>query len=113
MWQKLYIMQNENIALQAKIFLYHLNNSNSENGLRPSEGWHFSMVSEEGKSTLERDFYPTVVTKVDPEIIHDFSKEVLLNLNSNKSAISLLDATIDIQAGSEFFIAHSPSRERR
>jgi len=103
-------MQNDNIALQAKVFLYHLNNSNDENGFRAKESWKFSQVSEEGKAKIEHDFFPTVSVKVDPKIIHDFAASVLSQLKTEQPKVNVPDPTISIQAGSEYFIAFSPDR---
>lgn len=103
-------MQNENIALQAKVFLYHLNNSNNENGFRAHESWKFSQVSEEGKAKIEHDFFPTVSVRVNPELIHDFAASVLQQLKIEQPKVNVPDSIISIQAGSEYFIAFSPDR---
>ncbi|RDC57328.1 hypothetical protein DU508_09175 [Pedobacter chinensis] len=106
-------MQNENIALQAKVFLYHLNNSNSENGFRPEESWKFSLVNEEGKTAIERDYYPTVSTRVDPKVLLDFSNSVILHLKSAQPKLTVDNPKIEAQAESEYFIAYSLTRARR
>jgi len=106
---KFYNMQNESIALQAKVFLYHLNNANNENGFRTKESWKFSQVSEQGKAKIEHDFFPTVSVQVDPKKIHDFAASVLLQLKEQPK-INVPDLNVSIQTGSEYFIAFSPDR---
>ncbi|SER43955.1 hypothetical protein [Pedobacter rhizosphaerae] len=105
-------MQNENIALQAKVFLFHLNNSNDENGIRRDEEWKLRQVTETAKEEIERNYYPTVFTKVDRKIMEEFSNNVLMNLKLQPK-IKVTDLFIDTQIGAEYLIAFSPSRLRR
>ncbi len=106
-------MENENVALQAKVYLYHLNNSNKENGFKPAEGWKFSQVTEAGKAAIEHEYYPTVSAKVLPALMQDFSNNVLLYLKSDHQAINVPDQTISIEKDAEYFIAYSADRMRR
>ena len=102
-------MQNESIALQAKVFLYHLNNANNENGFRATESCKFSQANEEGKAAIEHDFFPTVSCHVDPKKIHDFTASVLSQLKEQPK-VNVTDLNVSIQTGSEYFIAFSPNR---
>ena len=105
-------MQNENIALQAKVFLYHLNNSNDENGMKAHEGWKLKQVSETTKMEIERDYYPTVFAKVDPKNMQDFSERVIGNLGVQPK-LRIADHRVDELKGANYLIAFSPDRMRR
>ncbi|TCD02141.1 hypothetical protein EZ449_18960 [Pedobacter frigidisoli] len=106
-------MQHKEIVLQAKVFLYHLNNSNDENGMRATESWKLSQVNEEAKAEIEHNYYPTVSTMVDPAIMQDFSDSVLLHLKSDQPKINILDLKVDVQPGAAYFVAFCPTRARR
>lgn len=105
-------MQNENIALQAKVFLYHLNNSNMENGIRKDETWTLRQVNENTKSEIERDYNPTVITKIDPGSMEAFSNNVLKNLGSQPK-LQLATSSIERMAGANYLIAFSSKRVTR
>ncbi|TBO35929.1 hypothetical protein [Pedobacter kyonggii] len=105
-------MQNENIALQAKVFLYHLNNSNTENSIRKDECWTLMQVSENTKKEIERDYNPTVMTRVDPEIMQAFSISVLENVGT-QPRLKLMRPSIDHIPGSDYLIAFPSTRITR
>lgn len=105
-------MQNENIALQAKVFLYHLNNSNNENGMRAGEKWKLCQVTESSKAEIERNYYPTVSTRVDPATMEEFSNSVMTNLVAQPK-LSLVDHSIEALQGADYLIAFPPDRARR
>ena len=105
-------MQNENIALQAKVFLYHLNNSNTENGIKKDECWTLRQVSENTKNEIERNYNPTVLIKVDPEIMQEISTSVLENLATHPR-LKLVPLSIDPIPGSDYLIAFSSTRATR
>jgi len=105
-------MQNENIALQAKVFLYHLNNSNDENGIRNLESWTIRQVGENGKKEIERNYFPTVSTKVDPAAMQLFSQSVISNLKAQPK-LKVTELLIDALPGADYLVAFPPSRVRR
>lgn len=105
-------MQNNDIALQAKLFLFHLNNSNDENGIHADEGWKLCQVNEVDKLKIEHDYFPTVSAEVKPSLMSIFSNEVMLNLKQY-TKVKLKDKHIQTSNGSNYFIAFSPTRVRR
>lgn len=105
-------MQNKDVALEAKVFLFHLNNSNDENGIRTDEGWIICQVNEAEKIKIEQDYYPTVSAEVNPSMMNDFSNSVMLNL-ANYSKVKLKDGLIQASPGSTYLTAYSPHRIRR
>ncbi|RZJ64698.1 MAG: hypothetical protein EOO45_18295 [Flavobacterium sp.] len=105
-------MQNENINLQAKVFLYHLNNSNSENGIRKDENWTLRQVSETARTEIERHYSPVVHTKVDAALMEEFSSSVLRNM-ACQPKLHLASQTIEPVAGSNYLVAFSSNRLRR
>ena len=106
-------MKKEEVATQAKVYLYHLNNANDENGIRKHEGWKFSMVDAAGKLDIERTYYPTLSVAVKTTVIEDFSAHVMLGISSNYPKILVPDKSIDLQKGASYFIAYSPERKIR
>jgi len=106
------IMQKDSIAQAAKVFLFHLNNSNDENGILAHEGWKLHQVNEAEKTKIEHEYYPTVSVEVDSKFINDFCDSVLTNMKAY-AKIKLTDALIRESAGSSYLIAFSPARIRR
>lgn len=106
-------MKKEDVALQAKVYLYHLNNANKENGIKKGEGWKFSQVTDAGRLAIEHDYYPTVSHKVEHKVLQDFADNVMLYLKTNHPDIQVPDLSIPIEKDSEYLIAYSPARIRR
>jgi len=69
-------MNNKTTEHQAKVYVYDLNNSASEFGFKPGEGWELRQVSDIEKKDLEKRYYPTVSVKVLPEILSELFKLV-------------------------------------
>lgn len=105
-------MQNKDVALEAKVFLFHLNNSNDENGIHADEGWKICQVNESEKLKIELDYYPTVSAEVNPSLMADFSESVMLNLKSF-TKVKLKDGMIQASPGASYLVAFSPTRVRR
>lgn len=105
-------MKNDNIALQAKLFLYHLNNSNHENGIRKDECWTLKQVDERGKTEIERAYNPTVLAMVEPKALRDLSLSVMIYLNT-QPGLRLLNASIEEVPGASYLIAFVATRPIR
>ncbi len=106
-------MDKDKIALQAKIYLYHLNNSTKENGLKIGESWKIKQVTDAGRLAIEHDYYPTVSTKVLPKLIEEFSDHVLFLLGTSHTNIPVKERTIELNKDAEYLIAYSIERPRR
>jgi len=105
-------MKNDDIALEAKVFLYHLNNANDENGIRKDESWTLRQVSEAVKTEIERNYSPTVSTRVDPKVMEEFSTSLMLNLKAQPK-VKVSSLFMDVLPGAEYIIAFSTDRIRR
>ena len=106
-------MDNDKIALQAKIYLYHLNNSTKENGIKPTENWQVSQVTDAERIEIERNFYPTVSTQVVPKTMQEFSDHVLFLLSSSYTNIPVKERLIEFNKDATYMIAYSADRPRR
>ncbi|MVN89592.1 hypothetical protein [Mucilaginibacter aquatilis] len=63
------IIKDQPIAMQAKIYMYELNNSARENGFKANEGWEVSRATHEEKTELEKKYQLTIWAKVLPEML--------------------------------------------
>lgn len=103
-------MNNENISLQAKVYLFHLNNATKENGLKKDENWKLSIVDEAGRIAIENVYFPTVSVKVLVAGMEEFLDNVLQELKITYTSIPVPDKNITVEKGAEYFIAYSPQR---
>ena len=103
-------MNNKNIIEQVKITLFYLNNATRENGLKKDEFWKLGMIDEAGKVAIERNYNPTVITKVSKAAVQEFSDNLLFELKTSYPNISVPDQVIEIVKDAEYFVAYSPQR---
>ena len=81
-------MANKDIALQAKNYLYELNNTAHEYGFASTETWEFNLSSEAEKKAIEKKYYPVVFTEVDVESLPDLYTLIQVKYASSKSDIA-------------------------
>ena len=103
-------MTKENIPLQAKVYLFHLNNATKENGLKKDENWKLSIVDEAGKTAIENVYFPTVSVQVAVKGMEEFLDTLLQELKVTYTNIPVPDTNLTVEKGAEYFIAYSPQR---
>ena len=105
-------MTKETMEREARMYVYDLNNSASENGFKADETWEFSLATDTEKTALEKKYFPTISAKVMPELLSE-----LVNLVKSK----LKHATYNIEragthnvkeSGLQYLIAYNPGRLR-
>lgn len=67
-------MASDSVGLQAKAFLYELNNIRYEYGFSEKDKWVLELTGPNGKRDLESRFYPILDTKIAPDDILSFLK---------------------------------------
>jgi hypothetical protein len=107
-------MNNQNIEYQAREYLFDLNNAARENGFKADEQWKVSLATAEEKTAIEKNYYPTISTKVVPEVLSEMFRIVKATLSQ---ALDNLENSMD--AGSlekqqlQYVVAYNPNRVRR
>ncbi|WP_295655011.1 hypothetical protein [uncultured Mucilaginibacter sp.] len=109
-------MTKETVEYQAKVYVYDLDNCAKENGFKPDESWELSLATMEEKKAIEKKYFPTIATKVLPEILGELFGLVKAKLIHAKSEMekkfdsnTLFNKTNEHQ----YLIAFNPKRERR
>ena len=105
-------MAEKSAELQARDFVYELNNCASEYGFGKEELWEVNLVSEKEKEKLEKKYYPTVSALMAPEIIPVM--EELVKSKLTQIANPNLPATekpIAIKGISQYLVAYSALRK--
>ena len=104
-------MSDQTIEFQAKIYIYDLNNCAREFGFKAEENWDVSMVTSQQKAAIEKKYFPTLATKVLPEMLAEMLGSVKFKLNQGIEKV--LDATSIRQQQLQYLVAFSPNRLRR
>lgn len=105
-------MANSKVEMEAKMYVYDLNNCAVENGFKPDETWEFSLATNEEKIVLEKKYYPTLSAKVLPELLSELVNAVRSKLAHASYKIEKA-ATHNIkESGSQYLIAYNPGRLR-
>lgn len=62
-------MSSLTVDAQTRMYLYDLMNAAKEHGFKADDIWELSMVTDSGRSKLQKDYYPAVSMKVGPEVL--------------------------------------------
>ena len=106
-------MNKNNIGFRVKEYLFHLNNANDENGIRPFEGWKFARVDLAGRKAIEHGYYPTVATEIGVKDMDNFAQSVLEGLGISYPKFHVADQKVQSNEGGDHFVAFCDDRVRR
>ncbi len=108
-------MKDSNVIMQAKIYLYDLNNCALENGFTSSDGWELNRVTVEEKMELERKYQNTVSHKILPELLAEFFTLVKEQLMAAQKMLSPKQAEVTMIPNNEqrYLVAFNPNRLKR
>ncbi len=108
-------MENKNAEMQAKVYVYDLNNCAKENGFKADEGWELSLANDEEKLAIEKRYYPTIATKVLPEILLELFRVVKSKLMQAKYDVTrkIIDNNQSAHSNNmQYLVAYNPKRPR-
>jgi hypothetical protein len=107
-------MSNQTVEFQAKMYVYDLNNCAKEFGFKPDENWELSLASASEASDLEKRYYPTIITKVLPEILGELMRTVKIKLIEAKAGFERKFDSGDNSTGRDlqYLVAFNPKRVR-
>jgi hypothetical protein len=106
-------MTNQKVEFQAKLYVYDLNNCAREFGFKDDEGWELNLVGDIEKASLQKKYYPVVITKVVPEILAELFTQVKDQLVQAKSNIqNKLDVDRLAVHDLQYLVAFNPKRYR-
>jgi len=108
-------MSNQTVEFQAKMYVYDLNNCAKEFGFKPDENWELSLASAAEARDLEKRYFPTITTKVLPEILAELMRVVKVKLIEAKAGFERkFDSGTSTAANGElqYLVAFNPKRTR-
>jgi len=106
-------MANPAVELQAKMYVYDLNNTAREYGFKPDEGWELNVATQDEKVFIEKRYHPTIAAKVLPEILSELFGVVKDKLSQVKSEIRNNLQTGNINNTElQYLVAFNPKRPR-
>lgn len=106
-------MKNDSIESQTKMYLYDLMNTAKEHGFKADDNWELSMVTDAERIKIQKDYYPTIATKVIPEFLLQVFHLTKLRLNQtlNKFDENMNNRSV-VTAGLSYIVAFNPKRPR-
>jgi len=107
------MVKEQSIENQTKMYLYDLMNTAKEHGFKAEDNWELSMVTDIERQKIQKDYYPTIATKVIPEFLLQVFNltKVKLNQSLNKIEGSLNSRSV-VNSELSYIVAFNPKRPR-
>lgn len=106
-------MQYQSVEREAQSYMYDLMNEAKEHGFKAEDKWTLCLVTKSAQEQIKKDYYPTVVNKVAPEILLRLFHLVKSGLHQSLSKEELLiDTKCIIDGQLNYIIAFNPQRQR-
>lgn len=106
-------MQEQTIENQTRIFLFDLMNTAKEFGFKADDNWQLNMVTDAERTKIQKDYYPTIATKLLPEtllpVFQSIKSQLKQSLNSEEE---LLDNRSILTNNFKHLVAFIPTRPR-
>ncbi|WP_295772832.1 hypothetical protein [uncultured Mucilaginibacter sp.] len=106
-------MKDQTVTMQAKIYVYDLNNLARENGFKANEGWEVSRATNEEKKELEKKYQLTISAKVQPEILAELFITVKSQLILSKNLMAgdkKTEMNFVASNDQQYLVAFNPNR---
>jgi hypothetical protein len=104
-------MAGKSAEVQARDFIYELNNCASEYGFSKDELWEVELVWEKEKIKLEKKYYPTISALIAPEFVPVMLGLVHVKLPQFINEMPVPESKTEIiKGGQQYLIAYSAKR---
>lgn len=106
-------MKNQTIEDQTKMYLYDLMNTAKEHGFKADDNWELSIVTDTERQKIQKDYYPTIATRVIPEFLLQVFHLTKSRLNQSLNKIEEGLNNRSVVAGDlNYIVAFNPKRPR-
>jgi len=106
-------MANETVQMQARMYVYDLNNTAKEFGFKPDEGWELNVTTQDEKIVLEKRYHPILSAKVQSEVSSELFGLVKNGLSQGAANIpNNIEAGIRNNNEQQYLVAFNPKRGR-
>jgi len=106
-------MDQQTIENQTRLYLYDLMNAAKEHGFKADDQWEFSLATDSERSKLQKDYYPTIATKIYPEIglevMHGVKAQLKQSFSNDEQG---LDKKAVIAGEMNYLVAYNLKRPR-
>ncbi len=106
-------MKEQTIENQVKMYLYDLMNTAKEHGFKADDNWELSMVTDTERIKIQKDYYPTIATKIIPEfllqVFHLTKFRLKQSLNKNEESLNNRSV---VNNELNYIVAFNPKRPR-
>jgi hypothetical protein len=106
-------MEDRTIEAETRMYLYDLSNSAKEHGFKADDSWEFSIATNIERMKIQKDYYPTIATKIIPEIMLQVYHGIKEKLNQSFGRDEEQLSKQSILSGElSFLVAYNPKRPR-
>ncbi|MCC8424059.1 hypothetical protein [Mucilaginibacter sp. UR6-11] len=106
-------MKEQSIENQTRIYLYDLMNTAKEYGFKADDSWELTMVTDAERQKIQKDYYPTIATKVIPEFLLQVFNLAKLRLNQSLNQVEENPNNRSvINSDLSYIVAFNPKRKR-
>ncbi|MDB4920610.1 hypothetical protein [Mucilaginibacter sp.] len=106
-------MNEKTVELQTRMYLYDLMNAAKEHGFKADDSWELNMVTDSGRSKLQKDYYPAIAMKILPEMllqVFNSTKSGLKQSSANEGQVP--DKKSILTDNINYLVAINPKRPR-
>ncbi|MDT3403096.1 hypothetical protein [Mucilaginibacter terrae] len=100
-------------SYKASEYIYDLENSALENGFKPDEAWDVQIATAAEKNAFEKQYYPTLSTRIQPEILNETFALVKAQLNQVIKIKNSIQDRFAPEPIYEYLVAFNSARVRR
>jgi hypothetical protein len=106
-------MQEQTVENQTRIYMYDLMNEAKEHGFKNDDEWQLSLVTDNEKTKLLRNYYPAIAAKIFPEILLQVFQSVKSRLSQSLSKEEQqLDTLSILKEDLKYIVAYNIKRPR-
>ncbi|WP_184546773.1 hypothetical protein [Mucilaginibacter sp. FT3.2] len=73
----------KSIETETRMYMYDLLNTAKEFGFKAEDSWELSMVTNTERIRLQKDYFPTIASKIGPEILLQVYHTIKTRLNQS------------------------------
>ncbi|RFZ84678.1 hypothetical protein DYU05_03455 [Mucilaginibacter terrenus] len=106
-------MNEKTVEAETRLYSYELMNTAREHGFKADDVWELSLVSDTEKSRLQKNYYPTIATKMLPEAVLEVYTQLKSRLSNSLSTSENTPDKKTIAADSlNYLVAYNLKRPR-
>ncbi len=107
------IASKDAIETETRMYMYDLLNTAKEFGFKAEDSWELSMVTNTDRIKLQRDYFPTIASKIGPEILLQVFHTIKTRLNQSFQKEALrVDERNPPAEDLNYLVAFNPKRPR-